>query len=831
MRELAYALFFIFFCTWPSLAQTSQQVKARYVHVELPGAERTLSLAEVEVYSGVRNVALHGTATQSSTHRDAVAARANDGNGSGHYFGHSVSSTQSESHPWWKLDLGSEQTVSRLIIHNRTDCCRDRINPARILLINETGQIVWEGTIKSAANKYEFDINRPHDVPITPNLLRNAAFRQRTNPPIPDFWDLHHVAALTFKNLHDQYGVDESIDSPVAGTRVLKITNSEDNFSHLMLMPRKQFARLAAGYHTFSVYLKSDGGGTEFRVTPAFGSGDPTVHRLSPTWRRYSVTFRFSGSASDSLQPVLSFPQKGTYYVAAPQLERGKMPSPFQEAYDDSNPKKMQTAMQQETKGLSDTVNKALSNNANTQSIATFEYNYYTDDPFARLKVASGLDSAVTAQISCTSVVNGELWFQAPKKQSLAPRASIYLDIPIRDLPTGNYTCAVETVGSRTKRTLSATELRKLAPNSVEVRINNFRRIIAINNQPFHVIGMGVGSWKIPPDWYFADLVSHGINTVFCTFPIDAKGKLTSSVESFLSSAARHGLKVIVGIPLAGAKQHDWHERFQAFSTLIARIKYNPVVIGWWPVDEPAAGSWKDEELLEIYKVIKRIDPYRLVFVNWAYDGVPSAVGMEPRGTLKSTDLYSIDYYPITGQRSSMEGFRATTVRMALTSRLYNKIPHSWIQLYGGGDAWREPTGDEINSMVYLNLIFGGMTSYWDTKSNSKTTWERLAVINKQAKTLAETLFLNADAQQIRHPRISNGFFYAVWKNGKSLYVIVLNSGTERGAFELDTHDLLRHHRPYADSLFEKRKISLESGHIKDEFGPLESRVYVIENE
>jgi hypothetical protein len=827
----ALILMFTLFLAGQAEAQPSPKPMARYVLIELPGSGRTLSLAEVEVYSGQRNVAPRGSAIQSSTHLDASAARANDGYRSGHYCNRSVSHTQNENNPWWKLDLGAEQAVTKLVVYNRTDCCRERINPARIQLVNQAGEIVWNGAIESVSGRYEFDPTRPSErrLPISPNLLRNASFRQRTNPPIPDFWDLHHAAALTFKNLYDQYGVEEKIESPVAGTKVLKITNSEDDFSHLMFMPRRQFAGLAEGCYTFSVYLRSDRRGTVFRVTPAFGRGEHTARELSTSWKRYSATFRYSGSASDMLQPVLYFPNKGTYYIAAPQLERGRAPGPFQDAYDDSNPGNMQTTGKRESRDLT------LADNTFSKKApisATFEYNYYTSDPVARLRVGSGSDSDAQVRVGCEDVEHERSLVYGPKIVDIAPGSSVVLDVPAGNLAPGNYRCSAEPAGKGNKTKSAAAGLKKLVPGSVEVRINNFRHILTVNNRPFHIIGMAVGSWKHPPDWYLADLVSRGINTVYCTFPLDAEGRFTSAVEAFLASANRHGLKVVVGIPLSGVKPHDWRERLQGFLTLVKSIKSDPAVIGWWPVDEPADGSWNNEDYLEIYRSIKEIDPYRLVLVNWSSDSVPSKIGMEPRGTLNYTDLYSIDYYPFTGRRpdTNIGGFSATTVRMGLTSRLHDKIPHSWIQIFGGGDAWREPTGDEITYMVYLNLLFGGMTSYWDTKSNCSATWERISLINRQVGTLAETLFLDADTQQVVPPRTGKGFYYAVWRNGKKFYAVVLNSGTGREEFELDIHEFVRNHRPYADSLFEKRRVPLESGRIKDVFGPLESRVYVLES-
>ena len=53
---------------------------ARFVRIELPGDKRILTLAEVEVFSGGRNIAAGGKATQSSTHGGGVASKGIDGN-------------------------------------------------------------------------------------------------------------------------------------------------------------------------------------------------------------------------------------------------------------------------------------------------------------------------------------------------------------------------------------------------------------------------------------------------------------------------------------------------------------------------------------------------------------------------------------------------------------------------------------------------------------------------------------------------------------------------------------------------------------------------------
>ena len=152
--------------------------------------------------------------------------------------------------------------------------------------------------------------------------------------------------------------------------------------------------------------------------------------------------------------------------------------------------------------------------------------------------------------------------------------------------------------------------------------MNNFRKTLSINRTPFTMIGMGVGGWKVPPDWYFEDLGLHGITTVFYTRSVQPSGRNDlHELELFLSAASRHRLKVIVGVGIAGSKPPDWRERLVRFSEIVSAVKANPAVIGWYPVDEPAANTWTDDELLEVYETMKKLDPYRPVMVRNAFNG------------------------------------------------------------------------------------------------------------------------------------------------------------------------------------------------------------------
>jgi putative heme-binding domain-containing protein len=107
----------------PSLAaaKPAPLPAARYVRIELPRTG-TLTLAEVEVISGGRNVARAGKARQKNTANGGDANRAIDGNASGAFGdGGQTHTEENTPRPWWELDLKSPTTIEQVVVHNRTD--------------------------------------------------------------------------------------------------------------------------------------------------------------------------------------------------------------------------------------------------------------------------------------------------------------------------------------------------------------------------------------------------------------------------------------------------------------------------------------------------------------------------------------------------------------------------------------------------------------------------------------------------------------------------------------------------------------------------------------
>lgn len=74
-------------------------------------------------------------ASQSSTYGGyAVAERAIDGDIDGRWAAKSVASTNSETNPWWQVDLGVAAPVREVVVWNRTDCCTERLSDFYVMV-------------------------------------------------------------------------------------------------------------------------------------------------------------------------------------------------------------------------------------------------------------------------------------------------------------------------------------------------------------------------------------------------------------------------------------------------------------------------------------------------------------------------------------------------------------------------------------------------------------------------------------------------------------------------------------------------------------------------
>ena len=128
---------------------TVEPISARYVQVQLPGVNKILSLAEVEVWQKQTNLARTAVVTQSSTDDQGRAELAIDGNTDGHYLSNSTTRTRESDDPWLELDLGNTQLINIIKIWNRTDggeAITNRLAGYRLVLLDANRSEVWHET-------------------------------------------------------------------------------------------------------------------------------------------------------------------------------------------------------------------------------------------------------------------------------------------------------------------------------------------------------------------------------------------------------------------------------------------------------------------------------------------------------------------------------------------------------------------------------------------------------------------------------------------------------------------------------------------------------------
>ena len=144
-----------------SVTAKNQNIRkgARYVRVEIADDNRILTLNEVEVISGGKNIAPKGKATQSSTGAGGVASRAIDGNKDTDYNkgGQTHTDGFGSINPWWELDLGGEYKIDEVEVWNRKGF-ESRLNGFTIQLLDANRKQIYKSGKTKGAQRTKFTL-------------------------------------------------------------------------------------------------------------------------------------------------------------------------------------------------------------------------------------------------------------------------------------------------------------------------------------------------------------------------------------------------------------------------------------------------------------------------------------------------------------------------------------------------------------------------------------------------------------------------------------------------------------------------------------------------
>ena len=131
-----------------------------------------LSIAELKVFRGGRNIAGTGKAEQSSTFGGCGAGLAIDGNTEGNFNEHSVTHTApKDAAPWWRLTLPEAGLVEEIEVWNRTEAVTERMNGVSLRLFGENKKLLAETVLENVSPVVRFRFTGSQLVPAPENLL------------------------------------------------------------------------------------------------------------------------------------------------------------------------------------------------------------------------------------------------------------------------------------------------------------------------------------------------------------------------------------------------------------------------------------------------------------------------------------------------------------------------------------------------------------------------------------------------------------------------------------------------------------------------------------
>jgi hypothetical protein len=433
---------------------------------------------------------------------------------------------------------------------------------------------------------------------------------------------------------------------------------------------------------------------------------------------------------------------------------------------------------------------------------AMTEYDFYTDDQFAALLIDWASDSPADLELELKEARTGKILHPLEKPARVAAASTSRIQLPLGKLADGQYEITVKAMVNGQAVFTAMDSFSKLPENSVEVRTNKPGRHLTVDGKPFFAYGPclyvqwirwdkgGGANWqknKIGGDnWQLDDIKSHGFNTMWVV-GLDRDAQSTEAKE-FLGECQRKGLKVLFPIKMARAISYAKHKELTL--DLVRRFKDHPAILAWSFVDEPdlwwdKTSDRKEGDLLDLYRAIKAIDPYRPAYINWCFFGQP------PFGTLEASDIVSVDRYPL---RYSTLTFNPGIVSDLATdiNRAANPVhkpTNFYLQFQGFWDMGREPIPAEVRWMSYVNFIKGTRSlQYFEYKPMSSRLWESMRPLGDELQKLFR-LTTTPDARELANGTQGN-LIYSLWRSGDSHYLLYANATTKSIVADIDLHKL-----------------------------------------
>jgi hypothetical protein len=668
----------------------------------------------------------------------------------------------------------------------------------------------------------------------SPNLLINTAFKRCSNPGVPDWWGT--ALAASIKDWQGVYGIDDAMTPPVSGVKCLRVRNpwpSRPGFwvgSTFTGLPGKK-------EYTFSVYLKTDTPGLVADIDASAGK----QIALTTDWQRCVVSgLRKDSSAMRDIDVTMI--GRGTVWLAAPQLEFGLHATPYLPADSEHITSDNQAATGLPTAELSKPDTPPAKKSGRPALQAMTEYDYYTNDKNVRICANWSGERPAELEMGLKATATGQalpLWKNPVKVEA---GSFSRFEVPLQDVADGEYELTVKARVDGRVAAVETDRFSKLPPRPVEVRMNKPGRYLMADGKPFLAYGPtfsfywmrcakggnNVQANRLDADnWQTDDIKNHNFNSLWADFSLPTRADLdrhTAEYRGFLDECQRKGLKVLF---FMGLSSSSYGERKDLTLEIVHRFKKHPAILAWSFVDEPdlwwenQTEGRKESDLLDLYRAIKAVDPYRPAFINWCF------WKRTPYGTLGASDIASVDRYPL---RYSTLAFAPEIVSELTAEINHDALPtHKptlfFLQLQGFWDMAREPIPAEARWMSYVNFIGGTrLLQYFSYKPMSPRLWESMRPLGAELQKLF-CLIAPPDACELANGS-QGSLIYSLWRSRGQHYLLFANAVTKPIVADLDLHELTATETRTITPLCESSAIKLSRGRLTFSLPPLQCGAY-----
>jgi hypothetical protein len=327
-----------------------------------------------------------------------------------------------------------------------------------------------------------------------------------------------------------------------------------------------------------------------------------------------------------------------------------------------------------------------------------------------------------------------------------AETATFELDLPIPDLPIGDYelVTSVDLPDGRTVTDRQA--LHKLPPAENEWRVDRDLRLLRNGNPvwPYGVMGFDMQRYA----------EAEGVTA---TFYYHTANKSVNEVHALLDRAYARGLYLLIDpyhwrVYRKNTKKPLTDEEAELIRQRMKQIGEHPAIMGWYSFDEPDLGGASHERLRRVYEVVP--DPYPR-FLEGGKSAIP----------LNMTSGY------MTACRKASAGRKAWWI----TPQAFD-----WAGLYATS---RPPTFTELRCQQLQGLIGGARGLLWfidKHRQNSVDLALGLPFLGLEARKLHEALLAPEmpGAVTVEAPEPER-LHAAVRKVGEHWFIMTVNTHTD----------------------------------------------------